>query len=158
MHATQPTLLASALVAAASIVLLAGQANAQSSSSTDPLNGSSFVTPVYTVSNTFTPITTFPQASGGVQTVIGGPGPSPATSSYAYTYTVPTATLPATTASQVFASLASSGQYNTAPDAKALNPDPNNLQIADSAFALNTAAVKALLITVAAAAAIVLAL
>lgn len=136
------------------LLLLAFDASAQS---TDPLNGSTFSTPVFSVSPTFTPVTTFARATGGNPTTVGGPGPSPDTSSYVFSYTAPTATVAALNPSQVYASLASSG-YNTASDAKGLAPNPSHLQIADSALSVNTAALKAVFITVAAAALVVIVL
>lgn len=144
---------ASALFLLATLLVLASTASAQVSSA---FAGTSFPLSSYTVSNTFTPITTFSQASGGNPTVIGGPGPTPATSSYQFTYTVPTQTVEPIFPSSVYASLASHGEYNTATDAKNLVPDPNNLQIANTAAdAFNYAAAKAIFITVAAAAVVV---
>lgn len=144
------------LTVVATLLLLAFQTSAQS---IDPLNGSTFSTPVFSVSPTFTPVTTFARATGGNPTTVGGPGPSPATSSYVFSYTAPTATVPALNPTQVYASLASAGQYNTASDAKGLAPNPNNLQIADSALSsLNVAALKAVFLTVAAAAIVVVVL
>ena len=144
---------AAALFVAATLVLLAAQTEAQVSSA---FAGTSFPLSAYSVSQTFTPITTFPSATGGNPTVIGGPGPSPATSSYSFSYVVPTATVPAVYPSGVYQSLASAGQLNTASDAKGLAPDPNNLQIANhAAESLNLAAAKAVFFTVAAAAVVV---
>ncbi|CBQ72127.1 conserved hypothetical protein [Sporisorium reilianum SRZ2] len=121
--------------------------------------GTSFPLSSFSVSQTFTPVTTFASATGGNPTVIGGPGPSPATASYQFTYTVPTATVPAVFPSQVYQSLASSAGYNTAAAAKNLVPDPNNLQIANGAAELvNWAAIKAICVTVAAAAIVVVVL
>lgn len=150
---TQSTTRAAALLLAATLLILASTSNAQVSSA---FAGTSFPLSSYTVSNTFTPVTTYAQAQGGNPTVIGGPGPSPATSSYQFSYTVPTATVPAIFPSGVYQSLASKGELNTASDAKGLAPNPANLQIANSApDAFNYAAAKAVFFTIAAAAIVV---
>ncbi|SOV04783.1 uncharacterized protein UDID_02812 [Ustilago sp. UG-2017a] len=142
-----------ALFLASTLLILASTSNAQVASA---FAGTSFPLSSYTVSNTFTPVTTYAQAQGGNPTVIGGPGPSPATSSYQYSYTIPTATVPPIFPSGVYQSLASAGKYNTATDAKGLAPNPANLQIANSApDAFNYAAAKAIFITIAAAAIVV---
>ena len=144
---------ATAVFLAATLVILATSTSAQVASA---FAETSFSVSAYSVSNTFTPVTTFASAQGGNPTVIGGPGPSPATASYQFTYTVPTATVPAVFPSQVYQSLASNGLLNTASDAKNLVPDPKNLQIANTALDnFNYAAAKAIFITVAAAAIIV---
>lgn len=140
---------ATALFVAATLLLLATSTSAQVASA---FSGTSFPLSAYSVSNTFTPVTTFASATGGNPTVIGGPGPSPATASYQFSYTVPTATVPAIFPSQVYQSLASKDGYNTASSAKDLVPNPNNLQIANTA-SFNSAAAKAVFVTVAAAAA-----
>ncbi|CDS02218.1 hypothetical protein [Sporisorium scitamineum] len=140
---------ATALLLFTTPLILASTTIAQVSSA---FAGTSFPLSSYSVSQTFTPVTTFATASGGNPTVIGGPGPSPATSSYQFSYTVPTATVPAIYPSQVYQSLASSAGYNTASAAKNLVPDPNNLQIANGAEMVNYAAAKAVFVTVAAAA------
>lgn len=143
---------AAALLVAA-LVVLAAHTSAQVSSA---FAGTSFPLSAYSVSPTFTPVTTFPSAQGGNPTVIGGPGPSPATSSYSFSYTVPTSTVPAIYPSGVYQSLASAGLLNTASDAKGLAPDPNLLQIAtNAADSFNLAAAKAVFFTVAAAAVVV---
>ncbi|SPO22099.1 uncharacterized protein UTRI_02103_B [Ustilago trichophora] len=144
---------ATAFFLAATLLVLATSTSAQVSSA---FAGTSFPLSAYSVSNTFTPVTTFASAQGGNPTVIGGPGPSPATASYQFTYTVPTATVPAVFPSQVYQSLASKDQYNTDPNAKNLVPDPNLLQIANNALDnFNYAAAKAIFITIAAAAIVV---
>lgn len=145
---------AAALLIAATLLLLATTTEAQVSSA---FAGTSFPLSSYVPANTFTPVTTFAQATGGNPTTIGGPGPSPATSSYQYSYTVPTQTVPAIFPSQVYQSLASSAGYNTASNAKNLVPDPNNLQIPTNAAAdqFNFAAAKAVFFSVAAAAVVV---
>ncbi|SNX82954.1 uncharacterized protein MEPE_01660 [Melanopsichium pennsylvanicum] len=141
------------LLLAATLLILASSTAAQVASA---FSGTSFPLSSYTVSNTFTPVTTYASATGGNPTVISGPGPSPATSSYQFSYTVPTATVPAVYPSQVYQSLASSAGYNTASNAKDLVPNPNNLQIANGVTeGLNLAAIKAVFITVAAAAVLV---
>ncbi|KAJ1028447.1 hypothetical protein NDA16_001613 [Ustilago loliicola] len=141
---TTPTR-ALALFLATALLILASTTNAQVSSA---FAGTSFPLSSYTVSNTFTPVTTYAQAQGGNPTVIGGPGPSPATGSYQYSYTVPTATVPAIFPTGVYQSLASKGEYNTATDARGLAPNPDNLQIANSApDAFNYAAAKAIFVT-----------
>ncbi|EST07841.1 hypothetical protein PSEUBRA_002958 [Kalmanozyma brasiliensis GHG001] len=153
MHASASTSRASALLVAATLLVLAATAEAQVSSA---FAGTSFPLSSFVPEVTFTPVTTFARATGGNPTVIGGPGPSPDTSSYTFSYTVPTQTVPAIFPSQVYQSLASSGGYNTASNAKDLVPDPNNLQIANGATeAINYAALKAVFITVAAAAIVV---
>ncbi|TKY87304.1 hypothetical protein EX895_003981 [Sporisorium graminicola] len=151
MHtSTASTPRAAALLIAATLLVLASTTQAQVSSA---FAGTSFPLSSFSVSQTFTPVTTYASASGGNPTVIGGPGPSPATASYQFTYTVPTATVPAIFPSQVYQSLASSAGYNTASNAKDLVPDPNHLQIANGATeVLNVAAAKAMFVTVAAAA------
>lgn len=152
LSSTTPTTRATALLLAATLLLLATATEAQVSSA---FAGTSFPLSSFTVAQTFTPITTFASATGGNPTVIGGAGPSPATGSYQFSYTVPTQTVPAVFPSQVYQSLASSG-YNTASDAKGLVPNPNNLQIANTGVeAINFAAVKAVFVTVAAAAIVV---
>ncbi|PWN46713.1 hypothetical protein IE53DRAFT_372095, partial [Violaceomyces palustris] len=112
--------LASALLVALTSDLCVGQ-------SVDPLNGSTFVPSTFSVANTFTPVTTYASATGGVQTVIGGPGPSVTPDGYSFTYTKPTATVPMTPLSNLYNSLASAG-YPTNSDAKNLVPNPSNLQ------------------------------
>lgn len=139
---------------ATALLLLATTTTAQVASA---FAGSSFPISAYSVSNTFTPITTFATAQGGSPTVIGGVGPSPATDSYQFTYTVPTATVPAVYPSQVYQSLASKGEINTASTATNLVPNPNNLQFANTAAdGFNYAAAKAVFVTLAAAAIVVM--
>lgn len=153
MIASTSSTRAAALFLAVTLLALATQIEAQVSSA---FAGTSFPLSSYVPANTFTPITTFASATGGNPTVIGGPGPTPATSSYQYSYTVPTQTVQAIYPSQVYQSLASSGNYNTATDARNLVPNPNNLQIANGAAdAFNYAAAKAVFVTVAAAAIVV---
>lgn len=141
------------LLIAAALLVLATCTKAQVASA---FEGTSFPLSSFAVSQTFTPVTTFASATGGNPTVIGGPGPSPATASYQFTYTVPTQTVPAVFPSQVYQSLASSGGYNIAPDAKNLVPDPKNLQFANTAADhFNYAAAKAVFVTLATAALVV---
>ena len=120
------TRLAVALVLASAA--LSSAQNTEPAPSVDPLSGSSFVPGQFTPSNTFTPVTTFPRATGGAQTVITGAGPSVAPDPFTFTYTVPTATVSGTDQSALFQSLASGG-YQTATDGRGLNPNPTNLQV-----------------------------
>ena len=153
LSSTASTSRATALFVAATLLVLATSASAQVASA---FQGTSFPLSSYSISQSFTPVTTFASAQGGNPTVIGGPGPSPATASYQFSYTVPTATVPAIYPSQVYQSIASKDGYNTASNAKDLVPNPNNLQIANTAAdTLNYAAAKAIFVTVAAAAIVV---
>ncbi|KAN0066469.1 hypothetical protein ACQY0O_000563 [Thecaphora frezii] len=129
-----PSLLAAytLLLAFALLQLSVSAQSSTSASSVDPLNGSTLSLAYFTPSETYTPITTFQRASGGVQTVLTGVGPSNDTGTALFTYTRPTATVAATPLTGLSASLAKSG-YPTATDARNLAPSPDNLQIADNA-------------------------
>ncbi|PWN93328.1 hypothetical protein FA10DRAFT_19083 [Acaromyces ingoldii] len=79
--------------------------------STDPLGGSTFTTPVYSPSQTFTPVTTYATAASRTPTTIGGAtGPSPATGSYAFTYDAPISTVTNTPLDNVLSSVAANGE------------------------------------------------
>ncbi|CAO1629805.1 unnamed protein product [Sympodiomycopsis kandeliae] len=96
-------------------------------SSIDPLNGSSFSTPVFTPQQTFTPATTYNSAGSRTPTSINGPGPSITPASYTFSYDEPLSSVQGTPLSNLYSSLAANGTPTAATDP--LFPDPSNLQI-----------------------------
>lgn len=86
-----PTRLALAILLVAASAVIAQVVPA---SSIDPLNGSTFSTPFFTPSVTYTITTTFPSAGPTTATVISGSaGPSPATGAYSFSYNKPISSL-----------------------------------------------------------------
>lgn len=125
----------SARLAAAIVVVSASAVLAQvvPSVSTDPLNGSTFSTPFFSVTPTYTITSTFPNAGSTTPTAVGGPaGPSPATGAYSYSFNAPVSSLSGVVPSSLYASLAANGQPTqyTAP----FQPDNKDLQIVDGAY------------------------
>ncbi|UZJ53896.1 hypothetical protein CBS101457_003216 [Exobasidium rhododendri] len=104
--------------------------------STDPLAGSTFTTPFYSPSATFTYTSTFPSAaSKTLVTISGTAGPSPATGSYAFTYSAPVVSQTATPLSSLYSSLAAAGEPTAFTSA--FQPDTGNgFQIVDSASSI----------------------
>jgi hypothetical protein len=95
--------------------------------------GSTFTTPVFSVTPTYTIVTTFPSATA-VQTVTisGTAGGTPATGPYTYTYTGPVSSLPMTALSSLDSSLAAAGEPTQFTSG--YNPNPDGLQIVDGAL------------------------
>lgn len=102
------------------------------SSSIDPLNGSSFSTPFFTPSVTYTITTTFPSAGPTTATVISGSaGPSPATGSYAFSYNKPISSLSGIDNSALSSSLLANGL--PVAYTNAFRAPTKDLQIVDAA-------------------------
>lgn len=102
------------------------------SSSIDPLNGSTFSTPFFSVSPTYTITSTFPSAGSTTPTAVSGTaGPSPATGSYVYSYAAPVSSLSGVVPSSLFSSLAANGLPTVYT--AAFQPNQEGLQIVDAA-------------------------